>query len=693
MPMDRWPCVPDSIADVLSVATIELLVAGASQMQDRLIMLAEMHGDDIVMYNPPDRFKWYGPFCRVLRADGAVEEERERHGIRPSCLLDGGDEACEHFDQATVRRLLAELRPGAAAPHVYPCYMGLLELALLLEVGGHRFLAVSGQFAPAEGNDPIVARLDAWQQRLPNPPLFSCRADPLSGEALATFEKYASNVVPTTGGVQELTERLRELEPLTDKHQRAFHEQAKSLEKVIQEHHERAKLALKDELAATVRLIPPALRPALDRSIEERKATDKALRELRQVFGASYCALFALTRRPHEGEAGAILSLSGQSGLDRQIEANPPHLNWRKAGLPGPEEMARVSPPHASEPLFGGDARRVAEDGISGGPHASVFSDAWICYPWADAQNLRAVLMLGPPQEDARTDAASLLKTLVPGILAPFFMLQEVAVSNQLQEDWESTSKVTGHRVRACLQGIENVLKIIRDHEAGEPWATREQRDQAIVRLEQIVGNIRATSDHAELEGLAALDPSVSMREIVPFSEIVWEAIEDFAAYATEQGMLLAPYRLDMLDQVYVDRTLTKIAVANLLDNAIKYSSNPRDGSERTVKVTNVSAREGGPAIEVENFGRGILIGDRERIFERGVRLAAEAPGPPRAARGAGLGLWEARRIIEAQGGSIEVMSASYDGTEVREDDIDRCITRFTVSLPPYPGGRKGRKT
>jgi signal transduction histidine kinase len=94
----------------------------------------------------------------------------------------------------------------------------------------------------------------------------------------------------------------------------------------------------------------------------------------------------------------------------------------------------------------------------------------------------------------------------------------------------------------------------------------------------------------------------------------------------------------------------------NLISNAVKYS--PNGG---TVQV---ALRAAGDTVEVsvKDDGLGIPEADRARLFEpfRRSRRDAESSIP-----GTGLGLFVARRIIEAHDGRIEVYSAEGRGTTV----------------------------
>ncbi len=100
--------------------------------------------------------------------------------------------------------------------------------------------------------------------------------------------------------------------------------------------------------------------------------------------------------------------------------------------------------------------------------------------------------------------------------------------------------------------------------------------------------------------------------------------------------------------------------LANLIDNAVKYSP---DGAE--VQVAAV-ASSGVIRISVQDEGPGIARDQQERIFEKFGRVDVAGVSKP----GTGLGLFIARSIAEAHGGSLEVRSSPDAGAT------------FTLTLP-----------
>jgi signal transduction histidine kinase len=114
---------------------------------------------------------------------------------------------------------------------------------------------------------------------------------------------------------------------------------------------------------------------------------------------------------------------------------------------------------------------------------------------------------------------------------------------------------------------------------------------------------------------------------------------------------------LDLDEEVYLngDQDKIRIALENIIDNAIKYSDNkPVNISLKTYNRTAL--------IQVNDLGIGINDKEKEKIFERFYRgETADKLG----IKGFGLGLSLAKSIIIQQGGSIKVENNVPNGTKV----------------------------
>jgi two-component system sensor histidine kinase KdpD len=117
------------------------------------------------------------------------------------------------------------------------------------------------------------------------------------------------------------------------------------------------------------------------------------------------------------------------------------------------------------------------------------------------------------------------------------------------------------------------------------------------------------------------------------------------------------------LSTISVDRRLIKLAIKQLLDNALKYS--PPETPVH-VRVHNGS----GLTVAVTDYGKGIPVHEQSRVFERLYR----SPSVQNRIPGSGLGLSIAQDIVRAHHGDLSVSSRSGE-------------TTFRLTLP-VDGGR-----
>jgi signal transduction histidine kinase len=139
-------------------------------------------------------------------------------------------------------------------------------------------------------------------------------------------------------------------------------------------------------------------------------------------------------------------------------------------------------------------------------------------------------------------------------------------------------------------------------------------------------------------------------------AEVVKEVLKSYDYQIASAGFDLMTEIAPKLPSVMLDRDAIAQAALNLLNNAIKYSTEVK---RITVRV---AAREDGVAIEVEDCGVGIPRAEQEKIFEKFYRVGA---GLTHDTKGSGLGLALVKHIVEAHRGRITVESAPGKGSKL----------------------------
>jgi Osmosensitive K+ channel histidine kinase len=127
---------------------------------------------------------------------------------------------------------------------------------------------------------------------------------------------------------------------------------------------------------------------------------------------------------------------------------------------------------------------------------------------------------------------------------------------------------------------------------------------------------------------------------------------ETVAAAGLGQGAVAIVAQIPRaLPAVRGDGARLRQVLSNLVDNAVKYSP---EGLAVEVRATAVNGRV---VVDVTDHGGGIAPADHSLIFEKFGRVPGTSAKP-----GSGLGLYIARAIAEAHGGTLDVSSSPGSG-------------------------------
>ncbi|MBV8166146.1 MAG: HAMP domain-containing histidine kinase [Alphaproteobacteria bacterium] len=214
-------------------------------------------------------------------------------------------------------------------------------------------------------------------------------------------------------------------------------------------------------------------------------------------------------------------------------------------------------------------------------------------------------------------------------------MLEQI---QQLIEGVRQVSNVLAHDLRTPIAELRARLEdLLATRPAGEAVFAGVER--AVADIDRLIGLFNALLRLAELDagvrraGFRPLDPA----------GLVMQAAELYAAAAELKGVALTATAAPGTS-VLGDPTLLAQAVANLVDNAVKYTP---AGGRIVVALDRV---EGAVRIAVADSGPGIAEPERARAVERFYRGDASRGTP-----GAGLGLSIVAAIARLHGGSLSL--------------------------------------
>ncbi len=203
---------------------------------------------------------------------------------------------------------------------------------------------------------------------------------------------------------------------------------------------------------------------------------------------------------------------------------------------------------------------------------------------------------------------------------------------NRIEDLMQSMQQVTNnvaHDLRSPLTRLRNRLEVTLLEER-DPDAYRAEMEGAIGDADSLIQTFNAMLSIARLE--AGIDGA--QWSDTPIGDLLGELSELYEAVAEESGMDFSATISDN-PTYYCNRHLIGQAVTNLLDNAIKYT--PMPGKVSIELAGNDDEFE----IVVRDNGPGIPVEDRERVFERFIRLENERNSP-----GNGLGLSLVQAVV-----------------------------------------------
>ncbi len=202
-----------------------------------------------------------------------------------------------------------------------------------------------------------------------------------------------------------------------------------------------------------------------------------------------------------------------------------------------------------------------------------------------------------------------------------------------------------------ALRTFNDLLQGPAAHDAAAQQEFLQESAAQIVRLEWITAN---------LLDLSRLDAGLVDLELgeIDLAELIHAVVAPFRLQAQEAGIALTVTVPPDGITLRGDRARLAMALANLLDNACKFT--PRGGEI----VVNVQQQPEAVELSVADTGPGLNEEDLPLLFERFYRSPASGKS------GSGLGLAIVQSIVQAHGGTVRAANRAAGGSV------------FTLSLP-----------
>jgi two-component system, OmpR family, sensor histidine kinase SenX3 len=241
-------------------------------------------------------------------------------------------------------------------------------------------------------------------------------------------------------------------------------------------------------------------------------------------------------------------------------------------------------------------------------------------------------------------------------VLNTIFLVREI----RRNEQQDSFLNAVTHELKTPITSIRLYLETLERRRLDDD----QRRDFYRVMLEdadRLLGTVEQVLKAGEVRG----GNSRKNWQAMDFSRIVQEGVELARLRHALPPEALRFFASSPQDEMTVLGSPVELrtVVANLLENAVKYS-----GPERGIVVEIATPNEDTVLLRVQDNGIGIARAELKRIFKRFYRVFSRSTDQ---VKGTGLGLFIVRSIVRRHGGEAFAESAG-----------EGCGSTFTVRLP-----------
>lgn len=226
--------------------------------------------------------------------------------------------------------------------------------------------------------------------------------------------------------------------------------------------------------------------------------------------------------------------------------------------------------------------------------------------------------------------------------------ISAVKENEKLRSDMVS---LMSHELRTPITSIKGFAELLLMDET----ISEENREFLTIIANESQRLSKMLSTFLSVANLEQSDKKEISKTAVKLDQVVQEVVEEMQETAKRKRIRLVKQNADNLPPVAADKGLIRRAIANLVDNAIRYSP------ERTSVIISTILEADFLRVVVEDRGYGIDRSEHEKIWQKFYRVARD--GQDKEEESTGLGLALVKEIVEQHGGSVGVESEVGKGS------------------------------
>jgi signal transduction histidine kinase len=258
-------------------------------------------------------------------------------------------------------------------------------------------------------------------------------------------------------------------------------------------------------------------------------------------------------------------------------------------------------------------------------------------------------------------------------IVYTVFLVREMGITEQQDSFLNSVT----HELKTPIASIRLYLETLQSRDVGDA-----QRKEFYRVMLQDADRLQHTVEQVLRAGAARQKRKLDHRAPVDLAWLVQECVDTARTrhHLGEHAITITAADPNTPLVVNGDVDDLRTAIANLLDNAVKYSPGAPQITVQAAGVTPDTAW-----VRVKDAGSGIPRVQLGRIFNRFYRFQPRGTK----VKGTGLGLYIVRSIAKRHGGRVFAESAGEDKGSTFTLELPRVMTPVVSELPPAEGEQK----